>query len=226
MKRISFIFSTVAILLLSRLCCSALQWDTTELVVPCSLEDKTVQAVYSFTNTSGETVVITDVRHSCGCTTSGLEKTVIDPGESGVLVVSMSTKGMKGEQAKTVSVYTSEDPDNPDILYLYTDIPVRFELTPAILAWKFRGEMEVRRASLRIHQDLEFTPAQIKLVVNDRDKVGIPFEAAVKKGSGPHDVTIEVLPQALEKMGHNYLEVYFIYNDEPEKIGDIYLVVN
>lgn len=226
MKSLRPIALPFILLSLQTVCTGSLVWRTSEQVVDCPIGQEHLTAVYSFINTGNEPVRITDIRHSCGCTTSGLEKEVIEPGGEGTLVVSMDTKGLKGEQAKTVSVYTSENPGTPHILYLYTDIPERFKITPAILAWKFRGEKEVRRASVRAHRDIGFSPDQIMVKVNDRDNVGIPFEAALRKGSGPLDVVIEVLPGSLEKMGHNYLEIYYVKAGEAEKISDIYLLVN
>lgn len=215
-----------AYLLCSCLALAGLDWESTEQVVPCPLGVASIEAVYPFTNTGDEAVVILDIRHSCGCTTTDLKNTVFEPGEQGAITIRMDTKGMKGEQAKTVSIYTSASPDKPEILYLYTDIPVRFELKPAILAWPFRSNPEVRRASLRFHPDIPFSPERIRLVVKETDALGISFQTAVKKGAGPHELAIEVLPGSLGSMGHCTLEVTYLNDDTAEKIGDIYLVVN
>jgi len=203
-----------------------LKWETTEQVVPSGLETERVEAVFAFRNTGEDPVVILDIKHSCGCMTEDLDKEVYEPGESGEIRVAMDLDGLRGEQVKTVSVYTSENPQTPRMLTFITDVPARYKVRPGILAWKFRAEPKVRRANLSFHPAITPDPGKIRVVVEDRDDIGLAFKAALKKGKHPHHVFIEVMPEELDVMGHNYLSVYYDRGAGEELVGEVYLIVN
>lgn len=204
----------------------ALEWESTEEVVPSGLETERVEASFAFRNTGEDPVVILDIKHSCGCMTEELEEEVYEPGESGEIRVAMDLDGLRGEQVKTVSVYTSESPDMPRMLTFITDVPVRYDLKPGILAWKFRSEPKVRRANLTFHPGITPNPGKIRVVVEDRDNTGLAFKAAVRKGKHPHHLFVEVLPKELGTMGHSYLSVFYDRGSGEELVGEVYLIVN
>jgi len=204
----------------------SLEWETTEKVVPSGLDSEHVEAAFPFRNAGEDPVVILDIKHSCGCMTEELEKKVYEPGESGQIRVAMDLEGLQGEQVKTVSVYTSENPEMPKILTFITDVPVRYKLRPGILAWKFRSEPKVRRVNLTFHPGIAPDPDKIRVVVEDRDNIGLVFKTAVKKGKHPHHVFIEVMPEELGLMGHSYLSVHYDRGNGEEWVGEVYLIVN
>ena len=205
---------------------AALRWERTEQVVDSSLADTSIAATFRFSNPHDQPVVILDVRHSCGCTTSDLDNLVLEPGQQGELVVRMSLSGLKGEQAKTVSVYTSADESNPDILYLYTDVPERHRISPAIVSWVFRSRPKASAIRLVFHPDLPFRLEDIEAVVEDRDGSGLEFDLQVAMGASPAEVLISLTPRDTRRMGHSYLAVYWNRGGQSEKIGDSYLLVH
>lgn len=205
---------------------AALSWNTREVVVPSDLGQREVFAVFEFTNTGTETVVITDIRHSCGCTTSALPTYIYEPGESGRLEVKLDLRGISGDQAKVISVHTADEPDSPDRLYVYTSVPVRHAVEPMILAWQLRAQPSSRSASVTFHPDLDFDPAQIRISIEDRDATGVLFTADLIPAETPNALRIRVLPQRLNRTGHAYLSVWWDHAEEPERIGEIYLVVH
>lgn len=71
---------------------------------------ETVRAEFTISNRGDEPLEITDVRSSCGCTTTRLDSQKIEPGGSVTLGADFSLRGRKGPQHKTVTVY-SNDPD-------------------------------------------------------------------------------------------------------------------
>jgi hypothetical protein len=158
--------------------------------------------------------------------TEDLDKDVFEPGESGEIRVAMDLDGLRGEQVKTVRVYTSGNPDTPRILTFITDVPVRYDLKPGILAWKFRSEPKVRRASLTFHPGIDPVPARVRVLVEDRDRTGLDFKSALKKGKHSHHLFVEILPEELGTMGHSYLSVFYDHGDWEELIGEVYLIVN
>ncbi|NBD37941.1 MAG: DUF1573 domain-containing protein [Verrucomicrobia bacterium] len=223
-RRILLIFSFI----LAGVPClrGALEWESVEKVVPSGLETERVEAAFAFRNTGEDPVVILDIKHSCGCMTEELDKEVYEPGESGEIRVAMDLDSLRGEQVKTVRVYTSESPDMPRILTFITDVPVRYDLKPGILAWKFRSEPKVRRASLTFHPGIDPDPGKVRVLVEDRDNTGLAFKSALKKGRHSHHLFVEVLPKKLGTMGHSYLSVFYNHGDDEVLVGEVYLIVN
>lgn len=70
-------------------------------------EGDEANAEFVFKNNTSETIVITNVRPSCGCTTPFFSKDPIAPGETGVIHASYGTKGRPGYFNKRITVNTS-----------------------------------------------------------------------------------------------------------------------
>lgn len=66
---------------------------------------------FAFKNTSKETILITNVKASCGCTTPNWTKTPIKPGESGVVTATYNAAHV-GPFTKTVTVTTNDTDQN------------------------------------------------------------------------------------------------------------------
>ncbi len=86
---------------------------------------KVVQGVelvyeYKFKNDGEDTLVIKNVRASCGCTGASIgDKKKFENGEEGEIKVTFNTTGRSGMQSKTVSVQ-SNDPENPNAVLSFT----------------------------------------------------------------------------------------------------------
>ncbi len=65
-----------------------------------------VTRLYTFTNVGTETLTITDVRSTCGCTVPELDKKQYEPGESGKITVIFNPENRVGNQRKTINVTT------------------------------------------------------------------------------------------------------------------------
>ncbi|MES2389238.1 MAG: DUF1573 domain-containing protein [Bacteroidota bacterium] len=66
---------------------------------------------FIFTNTGDVPVVITKVIASCGCTTPGWTREVIEPGKTGFVNVSYNPTGHVGPLEKTVTVISNAQPE-------------------------------------------------------------------------------------------------------------------
>jgi hypothetical protein len=202
-----------------------LVWETTEHRIPVDLGQEAMQVEFPFSNTGDETVVILDIKHSCGCTMGDLEKDTYEPGESGSLVVTIDLRNMSGELVKEVKVTSRAGETTEDLLWLYADVPVPFKLSPAILSWKAYGDVVPRRLKLQLHQDLVYDRDSIEILIDDRDGTGVAFEDPVL-AEGPEGVLlIDVTPARLGKQGHNYLQVYLDTNDGRQLAGEAYLLI-
>lgn len=66
---------------------------------------------FTFTNTGGSALVITDVRGSCGCTVSKeWPREPVPPGSTARISVTFDSEGRSGRQDKTVTIVANTNP--------------------------------------------------------------------------------------------------------------------
>ena len=75
------------------------------------IQDSIVTTNYVITNEGSDTLKITKVSASCGCTAVMPEKNELKPGESTNIKVTFNSKGRSGKQSKIITVETN-DPAN------------------------------------------------------------------------------------------------------------------
>jgi hypothetical protein len=114
---------------------AALAWERTELDSRPGAGDERVVSEFRFTNSGAAPVTIVSVRPSCSCTTARLEKTVYQPGESGVIAATFTIGDRAGEQRKTIVVRTDDAQHPTDTLLMLVHLPPQLEITPRVLAW-------------------------------------------------------------------------------------------
>lgn len=73
-------------------------------------EGKVVKKYFSFLNSGPESLVIKDVRTSCGCTTAEVPQRPVPPGERDSLLVEFDTKGRLGYNSKAITVVANTSP--------------------------------------------------------------------------------------------------------------------
>ncbi len=99
---------------------------TAVLGAPTIVADELVYAVtvapgspvvhsFALTNAGDQTLTISSVRTSCGCTTTALAKRDLAPGESVALDATVNTAGFYGTVSRTITV-SSNDPVSPSLV--------------------------------------------------------------------------------------------------------------
>lgn len=78
---------------------------------------KPVTYEFTFTNTTKETVLLTNVKPSCGCTAANYTKTPIKPGEKGTVEATYNAAAL-GNFHKTITVTTNEEGAAPKVLII------------------------------------------------------------------------------------------------------------
>jgi hypothetical protein len=68
----------------------------------------TVKQLFIITNSGTDTLIITDIGASCGCTGTLLSNNHIAPRDSGTLAISFNSKQFTGKVEKTVSMLTND----------------------------------------------------------------------------------------------------------------------
>ncbi len=90
-----------------------------------------VSHTFRLTNTGDESLSITNVQTSCGCTTTALAKSSLLPGEAVDLDAKVNTTGFVGTVERTLTVQ-SNDPATPNlVLRLAMTIVNDVEVTPS-----------------------------------------------------------------------------------------------
>lgn len=107
-------------------------------------EGKAVNHTYEFTNSGTTTLVVKDVRPTCGCTVTGDYDKEVKPGQKGKIPISLDTSGFDGFTAKTIIVKTNVQ-KNPDYtLIIEGTVKVSATVNPKILAF---GNIERKRTA-------------------------------------------------------------------------------
>lgn len=119
---------------------------------------KKVEHIYKFENLGNDTLKITRVKPSCGCTAVILTNNTIPPGETGEIKATFKTSSYSGNIKKSITV-SSNDPDTP-----------RHKLT-------FSGE---------IIEDISIKPRNINFgSINSEKEVAKTVTVTVKSQTGP-----------------------------------------
>ncbi|NMH29262.1 DUF1573 domain-containing protein [Flavobacterium silvaticum] len=93
---------------------SAVAWKSEAISLGDIPQGKPKEVEFSFTNTGKSDVIITNVKASCGCTTTDYTKTPVKPGETAFVKATFNAAN-KGAFSKTLTVTTNADAE-PKIL--------------------------------------------------------------------------------------------------------------
>jgi hypothetical protein len=146
-----------------------------------SVAPSKLKTVIEVKNTGSDTLNITNVRPSCGCTTAPIDKNLLLPGESGKINVEIDMTTRTGPTTKTITVY-SNDPKNPaQIIYLKADVKRAMVFVPAEYFLIANGKVgEEAMSSVRItnsgSEDFtlfppEFVQGNVRVRFDMKDKV-------------------------------------------------------
>ena len=87
------------------------------------IQGEKVAYTFNYKNTGGSDLIIKSAQGSCGCTVPTFSKEPIKPGESGEIEVVFNSSGRKGNQHKTISIFTNAQP-NKEVLTITGQIVV------------------------------------------------------------------------------------------------------
>ncbi len=96
-----------------------LQFDETAFDFGRINEGKVAEHIFRFTNAGTDTLKITKVDASCGCTATVLTQTTIAPGGQGEIKATFDSRGRIGKARKSIYV-RSNDTQSPIITLMFT----------------------------------------------------------------------------------------------------------
>ncbi|MCL5991764.1 MAG: DUF1573 domain-containing protein [Bacteroidetes bacterium] len=93
-------------------------------------KESPLSAKIQLKNAGTDTLVISNVKPGCGCTTAPLDKSKLGPNEVGTLDVKLNISNRPGAVTKSISI-TSNDPKTPNAtLFLKAEVKVDIEISP------------------------------------------------------------------------------------------------
>ena len=131
-----------------------LAWEKTELELHPAAGDATAVGSFKYQNKGDKTVHIASVHTSCGCTTAGVVKNDVAPGEKGEITATFNIGERTGVQQKTVTVTTDDAKQPTTYLTLKAVIAQPFELQPAFVFWESGEAPKPKTILVKISKDM------------------------------------------------------------------------
>ena len=134
-----------------------LEWETQSVQLKAGYQDNKLTASYPFTNTSDAPVTITNIRTTCGCTTTELDKKTYQPGEGGTIDAVFTVGNRSGIQQKKIYVYTTDPNEKMARLDIRVDIQSVVALEDSFLRWEFKegAELKPKTTIIRIDEEAD-----------------------------------------------------------------------
>ncbi len=85
-------------------------------------EGKKVEYTFKFENKGTESLIIKDVKTSCGCTAAVVSNSTIKPGQVGSIKVDFDTKSRQGRNSKSITVVSNDTNEPNKVLTIYADV--------------------------------------------------------------------------------------------------------
>ncbi len=146
---------------------------------------------YVIHNKGSESLVITKVKPSCGCTKSGSHPAAIAPGESGEFSFIVDSKKLRGRFQKSVTI-SSNDPETPNLRLTLAGIVKRFvDVLPGNATFGKISLTEPQERVLKITNNTD-NPLELSLT---KDKDGpFTFNLEEKEKGKRFELTVRVAP--------------------------------
>jgi uncharacterized cupredoxin-like copper-binding protein len=85
-------------------------------------EGKKVEYTFKFENKGTESLIIKDVKTSCGCTAAVVNNSTIKPGEVGSIKVDFDTKSRQGKNSKSITIVSNDTKEPNKVITIYADV--------------------------------------------------------------------------------------------------------
>lgn len=114
-----------------------------------------VKYTYYFTNTGVETLEISRVQPSCGCTTAGDFSKKVEPGQTGTIPIQFNSGNFNGNVFKTITVASNAKNQPTTVLQLKGTIWKAIEFMPAYSVLNISPDAQTGSAVVHITNNLE-----------------------------------------------------------------------
>ncbi len=188
-------------------------------------QGETASHVYQIKNTGDETLKISQVKTSCGCTVAKDWPKTLAPGNAGVIKVSFNSGSRQGRNEKSIAVH-SNDPERPLVqLKIRGDIKKIIDILPShIISF---GTVTIGEGAERTFEaiPLEGAKMAIKGMEYNREKLDIHYEK-IKKENGVEGYLFKVKLKKNTPIGRVYENVKVETSMERKKVFDVKVTGN
>lgn len=174
---------------------SELSWDTTEVKIHMGPDQEEARASFTVTNEGDETVRISRIKTSCGCTGSVIDRKIIAPGESTEIIGVFNKGKRQGLNRNRLQVFLDSQPDPIATLLMSVQIPTLVEATPQIVYWNSQSARSARK--VRLSLDERFID-EIVEIDYDRNRLTVTEETGEANNGVARILVIE--PKTYDEM--------------------------
>ncbi len=198
-----FIFSFFSLLsLISTALSSTLTWDRTEAQLEMEPEQQIIRAAYTVTNNGDETIRISRVKTSCGCTGSIIDRKILEPGDSTEIIATFNRGKRQGLNRNRLEVFIDSQKEAVATLLMTVRIPKLVEAMPQIVYWTPSGSKSDRQVSLTLDKRYVDTILEIDY---DRSKLIVTEEDDPR---GEADRILRITPKSFDALYRGTITVY------------------
>ena len=167
------------------------------------VEGEKTEIHYHFRNAGTDTLIIENVRTSCGCTAALVSEKRVAPGEKGDIRVTFNSNGFQGKPHKTVTVW-SNDPDTPKVTLSFSGIVwSEVEVTPRRIAF---GQIDKAALDNAIPDGKREEAVRLWRAVRVKFPTNPKLFVTEAKVSSPA-LKAEVMPRAKEDAGEDMVRI-------------------
>ena len=176
----------------------------TRVAVTVKPDAKRVSVPFKFENKTQKNITIARYDSACSCISARVAKGKMSykPGEIGVIVADFELGSFSGKVAKTVMLWTTDDPpETPSaVLTSAITIPVLFDISPRTLFWDHNGSKEPKTIKLKVHSD-----KPIRILSHQGTNQNFPYELKTIRDGWEYELI--VTPQSVESMGMGMIKI-------------------
>jgi len=169
---------------------------------------------FIFTNIGDQTLEITNVKPSCGCTTAGDYARKIEPGQKGKIPLKLNTQRFKGPLTKTATITSNSIKNSRTTLKLRGTVWQPLEITPAFLNLGMLPTRDtVRSKTIKVKNNLD-EPIYVTKV----EAIGKGFSAELKtiEEGQEYEVVVSTQPPLQFGSTRAQIAIHTSYEKKPK----------
>lgn len=143
---------------------------------------KVLTATFPITNIGTDTLIISEVKPACGCTTAPLDKNIIPPGDTARMTINFNTRGYKGYTSKAISIFSNDSTQSDLYVFIHADIVYPIAYSPKeylVFLNTVINEPQVQNITLTNTTDKDITISEI-LISSGEIKINVNKGEVIK----------------------------------------------
>lgn len=181
---------------------SVLVWDRTEVSLEMAPDQKDIRATFNVTNKGDDTVRISRIKTSCGCTGSIVDRKILKPGEATEVIATFNRGRRQGMNRNRLQVFIDDQKAPVATLQMTVNIPSLVEAKPQIVFWSPKSSKTSRQVVVTLDEryvedieKIEFDESQIEVVVEENPEK-------------TNSLTLKVTPRSFDSLQRETITIH------------------